>query len=90
MQAIITKYLGATNSNGSRIKAKCAAKSIWFAYDHSLSSSANHAEAARTLAASLHWVGAWVAGDTPDGTGNVYVNARSNAPAFELLHDGEA
>ena len=90
MQAIITKFYGPTNHTGSRIEAKCAAKSIFVPYDHSLSSSANHAEAARTLAASLHWVGAWAAGDMPDGTGNVYVNVRSNAPAFELLHDGEA
>jgi len=90
MQAIITKFYGPTNSTGSRIKAKCAAKSIWFAYDFSLGANENHAAAARELAASLHWTGSWVAGECPNGTGNCYVNAQANEPAFTLLRDGEA
>ena len=34
MQAIITKYLGPTNSRGARIKAKCERGSITIPYPH--------------------------------------------------------
>jgi hypothetical protein len=35
MQAIATKYLGATNTRGSRIKATCDAGSLTIPYPHS-------------------------------------------------------
>jgi len=90
MQAIITKYLGATNSNGARVRAKCQAKAITVPWDHSLGVEGNHDAAARELAAKLGWrYGNWHRGGMPDGTGNCYVLATAE-PAFTLLKDGEA
>jgi len=56
MKAITTKYIGATNTKGSRIKAQ-ASKGQWiyFNYDHALNSSENHVKAAETLAKKLGW-----------------------------------
>ncbi len=45
MEAIFTKYLGPTNTLGSRIKAKSLGKSITVSYDCSKSSFENHAQA---------------------------------------------
>lgn len=89
MQAIITKYLSPTNSNGARVRARCQARSLTLHWDHSLGQEANHHAAARALAADLHWTGEWVSGGLPDGTGYCYV-CRSGDPAFALLTDGEA
>ena len=55
MQAIQTKYLSATNSRGSRIKAFCAAGSLTIPYPHELSGQAVHRKAAEALAAKLGW-----------------------------------
>jgi hypothetical protein len=55
MQAIITKYLSATNSRGSRIKATCEAGSITIDYPHELSGMAVHAAAAKALVEKLGW-----------------------------------
>lgn len=49
MQAIITKYLPATNFKGSRIRAKCDRGSILISYPHELSGEAVHLYAAREL-----------------------------------------
>lgn len=59
MQAIITKYLPATDYKGSRIKATCEAGSITIGYPHEVSSGqACHRVAAEKLAAKLGWIGA--------------------------------
>lgn len=55
MQAIQTKYLSATNTKGSRIKATCAAGSITIDYPHELSGMAVHAAAAKVLVNKLGW-----------------------------------
>jgi hypothetical protein len=55
MQAITTKYLVATNTRGSRIKATCAAGSITIGYPHELSGMAVHAKAAKALVEKLGW-----------------------------------
>jgi hypothetical protein len=56
MQAIITKYLGPTNTKGSRIKATCAAASVTLGYDSALNSDGNHRAAAEALCKKLGWV----------------------------------
>lgn len=49
MQAILTKYLGATNFRGSRIKASCARGSMMVSYPYELSGDAVHVYAADLL-----------------------------------------
>lgn len=51
MQAIITKYLPATNTKPSRISAKCARGSIIVSYPHELSGDACHVYAVDQLVA---------------------------------------
>ena len=53
MQAIETKYLPATNTRGSRIKATCERGSITIPYPHELSGDACHIAAADTLVAKF-------------------------------------
>lgn len=67
MQAIVTKYFGAGNVKGSRIKATAQARSLTQHYDDSLSAAVNHKRAAQALATKLEWDGAWVAGGLPSG-----------------------
>ena len=55
MQAIQTRYLGPTNSRGSRIKAWAAAGSITIGYPHELSGQACHRKAAEALLEKLEW-----------------------------------
>lgn len=55
MQAIQTRYLGPTNSRGSRIKATCAAGSITISYPHELSGQGAHRKAAEALVSKLGW-----------------------------------
>jgi hypothetical protein len=68
MQAIVTKYIGPSNTKGSRVKATCQAQSIFLHWDDTLNSDQNHSVAAQTLAAKLGWYGHWVGGGLPDGT----------------------
>lgn len=72
-QAIVTKYLGATNSRGARVKATAAAGSLTVSWDHSLNVGGNHRAAAEALARKYGWVGEYVGGEMPEGAGNVYV-----------------
>ena len=71
MQAIITKYVPCTETRGSRIQAKCEAKTIYVSYDHALNVEGNHIAAARELIKKLGWDGEWVNGGT--STGYVFV-----------------
>lgn len=57
MQAIITKYIGPTDTKPSRIKAACGAGSITIGYPHDLSGQAVHRAAAEALAVKLGWTG---------------------------------
>jgi hypothetical protein len=69
MQAIQTKYLGVTNTKGSRIKATCAAGSITIPYPHELGQGQPaHRKAAEALVAKLGWSvhGALLGGQLPD------------------------
>lgn len=68
-QAIKTKFLGPTNTRGSRYKASCDAGSVTVGANHALNSERNHVAAMQALAKKLGWVGTWVGG----GIGNGYV-----------------
>ena len=50
MQAIMTKYLPATNFKGSRVKATASAGSVTLHWDDALNHDANHTAAAMELA----------------------------------------
>ncbi len=55
MQAIRTRYHGATNTRGSRIVAKCDAGTFSMPYNHALGIWENHATAAAILLERLSW-----------------------------------
>jgi len=66
MQAIQTKYMGPTNTTGSRIKATCATGSVTIDYPHELSGMDCHAKAAYALLAKMHWDYKLVGGQLAD------------------------
>ena len=72
MQAIQTKFIGATNTKGSRIKAWCDAGSITIKYPNELSGQAAHRAVADALVVKLGWIepnyGPLVGGCLPDGS----------------------
>ena len=70
MQAIHTKYLPATNTRGSRIKATSAAGSVTIPYPHELSGQAVHRAAADALVAKMGWTyyGSMLGGCLADGS----------------------
>ena len=53
-QAIETKYMGPTNTRGSRIKATAAAGSIMVPFDYQLNPDGNHKAAADALIAAVN------------------------------------
>ena len=73
MQTITTKYVGPTNSRGSRVIARTTSgvRRV-MAWDYARSQDSNHREAAHLLAEQLGWAGEWIAG-TLNENGNVYV-----------------
>jgi hypothetical protein len=73
MQAIATKWLGPTDTQGSRVVARCQAKRIVVGWDHALDVGPNHAAAAQALFARLGWRGVLHGGALPDGTGYCFV-----------------
>lgn len=68
MQAIQTKYIGPTNTKGSRIKAECQAKSIIVEWDYSLDIDENHTIAAKKLCELLEWDCSMCSGQLKDGS----------------------
>lgn len=76
LQAITTKYFGPTTFRGSRIKATCPAKSMYYPYLSELSSEENHIRAAKLFVMELS---AWeknndlYSGYTKDGMAHVRV-----------------
>lgn len=85
MQGIITKYLGPTTHNCSRIKVKTSGSkpiSMSVSYDAALSTYDNHAKAAAKLAERLAWYGRWFSCDL-NNSGYVFVRVIfSNDPDF--------
>lgn len=68
MQAIVTKYIAATNTRPSRIKATCAAGSVTISYPHELTGQAVHRQAAQALCKKLGWDCKLLGGGLPDGS----------------------
>lgn len=67
-QAIITKYLGPTNTRGARILATTESGiRHTISYPHELTSDQGHRKAAEELAAKLNWHGKLVAGGLKQG-----------------------
>jgi hypothetical protein len=62
MQAIRTRYHGATNTRGSRITASCEAGSLTMPFDYSLNDEGNHAKAAQLMIKRLGWSGLFLGG----------------------------
>ena len=78
MQSITVKYLGPTNTKGSRFKATHAggASSVTRPYDYALSAAENEWQAAKALILELGWhenVSEWVRGTINDRGDAVFV-----------------
>jgi hypothetical protein len=76
-QAIITKFLGPTNTKGARVKAYASGAriSITIPWDHAESGEKNHAFAARLLALRLDWTGTLQAGViSPGSVAHVFID----------------
>lgn len=99
MQTITVKYLPATETRGSRLKASATRGSITIPYPHELNRSEAHAHACRNLAKffldadkvrygsdpkSSPWNGPWVEGSLPGDAESVFVSLRHNTP-FHIL-----
>ena len=54
-QGIRTRYCGPTNIRGSRVQAKCRAKTLYFRWDDSKSVDENHQWAAENLFNYMGW-----------------------------------
>ena len=80
-QAIITKYLPPTNHKSSRIKASCAAKSIYRTFDSELSIHENHRQACLALLKLLQWKGTYYSGGDPKSDGYFWVEQGGDKPA---------
>ena len=80
--SIYTKYLPATNSRGSRIKAATGmdypGHTATVEYDYGLSGADVHWQAAKMVADQLNWRGEYIAGTTKDG----YVFTPATNPRF--------
>ena len=73
MIAIQTKYLGATNTKGARIKAwTCNGQSITVSMDYEYSGAEAFWPAAKALIKKYNWTGDYVAAGTD--VGYVFVN----------------
>lgn len=86
MMCIVTKFLGATNSRGSRIQAKCGAGKVTIPYPHEESTGERaHYRAAAALAEKLEWTGQYygpmAGGELPDTTGYAFVFPKCSAVA---------
>lgn len=72
-QSITTKYLGPTNSRGSRVKVSAPAGSVTVSWDYGVGETEMHAKAVRALIEKLGWDGTWAAGGNADNSGYVFV-----------------
>ena len=83
MQAIHTKYLPATDTKGSRIKATCDAGSVTIPYPHEHDESGAHYAAAQALLVKLVWTGPHYGvlhqGGLPNNAGYCHVMVRQHA-----------
>jgi hypothetical protein len=73
MKAIVTKYLSATNSRGSRIKASAeGVKSVTLGYSYDLSGEEAHKAAALELCKKYGWPMNLVGGGLPNCKGYAF------------------
>ena len=78
MKAISTKYIGPSNTRGSRISADDGdGNKITVGYRSELNSDANHAAAAVALAKKMGWTGQLVGGSTKSGYVYVWLDDRA-------------
>jgi hypothetical protein len=77
---ITTKYLGPTDTKGSRIKASCELGTVTLSRDHALGVYENHEAAARALAAKVGITGQFASGSVSDGY--VFVRVYSDLVTF--------
>lgn len=81
-QAILSKYIPATNTRGSRIKAWCERGSITIPYPHDLTGAACHRAAVDALLSKFRaedgvecsWSRPYVTGGTADGYAHVFID----------------
>lgn len=67
MQAIQVKYLPATNTKCSRVKAwSYSGKQAIIPWDNAINDGKNFANAAMELLKKLDWQGAWIGGELPN------------------------
>lgn len=84
MQAIRTRYYGQSNVRGSRIQAKCEARTIYVPYDHALDLHDNHVAAREALLDVMGWRGDYYAGMTCGEFGGDYYHAFTERGADEF------
>lgn len=60
--AIVVRFVNATNTKGTRVKATCHCDSITVGYDYALSTAGNERAAAEALVAKLDWPNAELQG----------------------------
>ncbi len=80
MQAITTRYLGATNTKPARIKATSGSGiSVTVSYDYGLTEVKEHAQAVIALCKKLNWMdrGPFLMGGTKDGYCAVFADSDS-------------
>ncbi len=80
MKAISTKYLGATDFHGSRIKATCEGGSVVVPYPYEKREGVEaHSVAALALCVKMEWAGTLIAGGTQTG----YVFVFEGSPGWD-------
>lgn len=82
-QAIVTKFIGPTQTRGARVVAKADAGTLTAPWDYSGSVERNHAKAAQSLAEKLGWSGYWTGGSLP-GAGYAFVVLDRNGADFKV------
>ena len=75
-QAIETKYVKATNTRSSRIKATAWGGTVTVGYDYALDTDGAHKAAADALIAKMGWSGTFAQGGNVKGDGYYFVNVQ--------------
>jgi hypothetical protein len=88
MQAIRTRYHGATNTRGSRITAACEAGSLTLPRDYSLNIDQDYARVAQALAQRMGWAGVYHGGSF--GGDYYWVCESGWTPTVEVTNTQEA
>jgi hypothetical protein len=96
--AITTRFIGPSNTRGSRIKATARKAETWGGerrpelsltddYVFNQNSEQNHCRVAHLLAVKLAWSGLYVAGALPDGSGYAFVNLGERGGRMTVVLD---